>query len=856
MIVGSFTITVILAAMRYSSVSWATEINIESVQACVIANEELNEVTRERIAQCLGWENNLENTLCYGNYQPITVEPLATADEIRIDADNVSFYRAERSTLSGNVRVQQTDRVVNAQTAYIYRDAQSNQVTNIELLGNVRYLEPGRLMIARKVTINAQDKSGKAEDVLYRFNMQRHAAILPSWGQARFIERFANKDYLLSKATYTTCAPQDNAWHIEAEKITLDNAHSVGVARDAKLLIGKVPVLYAPYLSFPTSKERKSGFLIPTKGYSNVGGFDFSLPYYWNMAPNYDAVLTPHLYTRRGVMMGGQFRYLTQRSAGSLGARFLPNDHAYKKFIHTYESEYPQLHNASTDRWAFDVNDVTQLAPNLNFQVNYQQMSDDYFLQDFSTNLAILTERQLLREGRLSYTTDHWLMQGMVQSYQTLQPVNLTPVGDVYQRLPQLLAHGNYDDLWFNGNFNVLGQLDNFRWPNSLLPKAEGPRYYLNPVLSFPQLRPGGFFTPSVELVQNYYDMNSNVFVVDANAEPTALLMAHRNNLYRGYGTSRTYFSNTIPRYSVDTGLYFDRDLKLANKVFTQTLEPRLYYLNVPFRNQNIIPVFDSGYTIFNTDQLFRTNRFAGFDRIGDTNQLSYALTSRWLSEETGAEKASVTVGQIRYFKERKVQLCQSNNGYCFDSPETLGDLSPTEDFSPVAGRAVYHFNPAWIVTGDYVWDPATNATNNGQINFHYQPEINRILTFGYTYLVNGDITQVAYTDAQNNPLHQARASFAWPFSEKWSALGAFSYNISKRYGMMSLFGVQYDNCCWATRLIGGRVFQSLDLQARPQYNNNIYLQVLLKGLGSVGNSDPASAIHAYIPGYVDSFHS
>lgn len=855
-IIGFLSIVTFLCGVRYASLSWAAEINIESVQACVIANEEMNDLTRARIARCLAWEDNLDDSLCHGNYQPITVEPLNSNDEIRIDADNVSFYRAQRSTLSGNVRVQQTERVVNAQTAYIYRDVQTNQVTNIELLGNVKYLEPGRLIIARKVTINAQDKSGKAEDVLYRFNLQRHAAILPSWGRASYIERFANKNYLLKNATYTTCSPQDRSWHIEAEKITIDDARSIGVARDAKLLIGKVPVLYTPYLSFPTSKERKSGFLIPTKGYSNIGGFDFALPYYWNMAPNYDATITPHLYTRRGLMMGEQFRYLTQHSAGTIGARFLPHDRALKEFINTYKYEYPQLNNLSTDRWALDVNDVTQLAPNLNFRVNYQQMSDDYFLQDFSSNLAILTERQLLREGRLTYTTDHWLMWGMVQSYQTLQPINLTPVADIYQRVPQLMAQGNYDDLLFNGNFYVRGQFDNFRWPNSLLPKAEGPRYYLNPILSFPQLRPEGFFTPSVELVQNYYNLNSDVFVIDATAAPSALLFANKNNLFRGYGSSRAQFSNTIPRYSLDTGLYFDRNLQISNKAFTQTLEPRLYYLNVPYRNQNIIPVFDSAYTIFNSDQLFRTNRFSGFDRIGDTNQLSYGLTSRWLSEETGVEKASITVGQIRYFADRKVQLCQSNTGNCLDNPETLGFLSNTSEYSPVAARAVYHFNPSWIVTGDYVWDPATNATNNGQINFHYQPIINHIIHFGYTYLVNGDITQVAYSDAQNNPLHQASASFAWPFSDKWSALGAMSYNISKHYGMMSLVGIQYDSCCWATRLVGGRVFQSLDSQTRPQYNNNIYLQVLLKGLGSVGNSDPISAIHAYIPGYVDSFHS
>lgn len=852
-----------LSALRYTSVSWASSAVMEPIKACVIAKEQtLSVSTRYQIAQCLGWQENPYNTMCYGSYQPIVVETLSPADAVRLEADEVSFYREGRSTLSGNVTVQQEDRIVNANTAYVYRDGKSNQVTRIELLGQVKFIEPGRMMIARKVILNPADKSGTAESVLYRLDGQKHAAVLPAWGQASFVQRFANKDYLLQSATYTTCSPQDRAWHIEAKSIQLDDAHAKGVARNAKLVIGDVPVLYTPYLSFPTTKERKSGFLMPIKGYSNIGGFDLALPYYWNIAPNYDATIIPHLYTRRGMMMGGQFRYLTNYSSGSVNGRFLPNDRAYRTFLLDNEVAYPQLRHASTDRWAIDFNDYTRLSSNMDMRINYQQMSDDYFLQDFSSNLAILTERQLLREGQLNYLSEHWFLRGMVQSYQTLQPINQTPVGDVYQRLPQLMANGNYDDLPYNGNFTVLGEFDNFRWPNSLLPKAEGPRYYLNPVLSFPQMQPWGYVTPSLQLVQNYYDMNSKAYTLDALAQPTSVLMSNYGN-YNNYGdynyvlgTSAHHFSNTIPRYSLDSGLYFDRNIMINNHNIMQTLEPRLFYLYVPFHNQNTIPVFDSAYTIFNSDQLFRVNRFSGFDRIGDSNQVSYALTSRWLSDESGDEKASVTVGQTRYFSNRRVQLCQSNDGNCIDNPATLGFLSPFEDYSPVAARAVYHFNPYWIATSDYVWDPATHATNNGNINFHYQPGNNKIINFGYTYLVNGDITQVAYTNAQNNPLHQAAISYTWPINQKWSTLAAFSYNISKRYSMMSLAGIQYDSCCWAFRLVGGRVFQSLNSQARPEYNNNIYLQFLLKGLGTAEYSDPASTITTFIPGFVDSFHS
>jgi LPS-assembly protein len=871
---ASLIITVVTAISLYPVVrSYAREVIVEPVQACVVArNLELTDAVRAKIAQCLGWQPDSSYPPCCGYYQQLPITPLS-GNQVRIRANEVSFSREGRSQLSGNVEVQQTGRIVNAQTAYVYRDTKTNKVTQIELLGEVRYLEADRLMIARKAIINPQDKSGRIEDVLYRFNLQKRGAILPAWGRASLVERFANKDYLMCRATYTTCAPQDRAWQLEADSIAIDNAHDIGVARNAVLRIGGWPVLYTPFLSFPTSKKRKSGFLMPLVGHSNIGGFDLALPYYWNIAPNADATIMPHLYTRRGLMLEGGYRYLTENSFGIIRGRFLPHDRAYSRFLHDNEILYPELRGKSTNRWFFQAEDSTLLNPNLHFCFNFQQVSDDYFLQDFSSNLALLTERQLLRQGDVTYTTDHWWFRGMVQSYQTLHPINETPIEDIYQRLPQLQAFGAYDELPFNGNFSLLGQFDYFKWPGrhalfvskepywpedpffkpfepqlpeNILFKFNGPRYHLNPILSFPQMKPWGYFTPSLELVENYYDV------------------------HRPFLQENSQFNRTIPRYSLDSSLYFERPTTFMNEHFVQTLEPRLYYLYVPFHNQSQIPVFDSAYMIFNTDQLFRTNRFSGFDRIGDTNHLAYALKSRWLSAETGEEIGSFTLGQIRYFANRRVQLCQSITGFCEDNPLFLGFLSPLAKYSPLATRGEYHLNPTWTMSGDYVWDPFTHATNNGRVNLYYQPGINKIISFGYTYLVNGDITRVESShhlddlyhldhlhhlqELQVSPLHQATFSYAWPFSAKWSTFGAYNYNLSKHYEMMSFLGVQYDNCCWALRLIGGRTFQSLDFRLQPRYNNNVYLQILLKGLGSVGNSDPASKIHTFLPGYYDSF--
>lgn len=823
-----------LPTMIYYSLAHADSLINEPVQACVIARDvDLTAAIRAKFAQCLGWQTDESSPVCLGSYKPITVMPLATTDEVKIMADKVSFYQNKPSALKGHVEIQQNQRIVNAETAYVYRDAKTNQITKIEFLGNVHYLEPDRLMIARKASINPQDKSGQTEDVLYRFNTNKKQTLLPAWGRASLMQRFANSDYLLSEATYTTCAPQDRAWSLEAKSIQIDNKKSVGVARGVKLRVHDWPILYVPYLSFPTTKERKSGFLMPIAGYSNTGGFDFGVPYYWNIAPNHDLTLIPHAYSERGVMLGGEYRYLTERSYGVISGDFLPNDAAYGHFLREHEERFPRLRNSSTNRWSLGVLETTQFTPDLSFHATVQQVSDDYYFQDFSTNLALVTQRQLLRQADLTYTTENWIFRGMAQSYQTLHPVNEIPIIDQYERLPQLMAHGYYYELPAHGNLNVLGQYDQFFWPGRWWEGAQigmprGPRLHLNPVVSLPQHKPWGYITPSIEFVENYYEVSNNV------------------------GPAHTDYNRFIPRYAVRGGLFFERNFNFMNSAFTQTLEPSLFYLRVPFQDQSAIPIYDTANMIFNVDQLFRTNRFSGFDRIGDANQLSYALTTRWLSEETGLERANFSIGQIKYFTTRRVQLCRSLTGQCFASPYEIGQLSPFSPLSPIASRAVYHLNPVWGITGDYVWDPATSATNNGGANLHYQPSANAIINMGYNYLVNGDFTSVR---SNSNALHQAIVAFSLPLTDKWSTIGAYSHNISKDYNMMSLLGMQYNSCCWAVRILGGRTFKNLNASSVPQYNNNIYLQILLKGLGSVANSDPNSVLNTYIPGFNDPFH-
>jgi len=782
------------------------------------------------VAERLGWQVDDSHPLCRGYYKPY--QGAIYQDEgIHVSATSVSLVENGRSSLHGHVVLDEHDRHITANNAYLYRDAKTQNLTRILLLGDVHYEEPDKLLVAHKADLDPRTKAGIIYQALYRLGFVSGINPLPAWGYAEQVERFPDAHLAFSKASYTTCAPTDNAWRIEAKTLTVDTITDTGVAKNALLRVKGVPVLYSPYLTFPTSKKRKSGFLLPILGYNSMGGVDFALPYYWNIAPNYDATLIPHLYSKRGMMFGGKFRYLTPHSFGVIGAHILPHDREFASFINANKSEYPELASQSSDRWSILVNDRTNITDNLALDVNIQNVSDNYFLQDFSSNLAVLTDRQLLRQGVLTYQTPHWTYTGMVQSYQTLNPINLSPIAGVYERLPELSGVGSYA-LPFDSDLSILMQYDQFHWAmfNQIMP--EGPRFHVNPILSKTFMKPWGYLTPSLEFLATQYTVSTfgTPSTPSFNAE-----------WYRGY---------------VDMGLTFERHVSIADMNMTQTLEPRLFYLNVPNLNQANFPIYDSANMIFNTDQLFRTNRFSGFDRIGDANQLAYGVTSRWLSDKTGLEKLSVTVGQIYYFNNRQVQLCYAPLGQaCKESPLTLGYLSPDTRFSPIASQAMLHVSKAVSLIGGYVWDTNTNHTNNAQAILHYEPEPNKIVNAGISYLVNGDTTIVAYQGIQNNALYQASASVVWPISQRYSGIGIYNYNISKGYSMLSLLGLQYDNCCWAVRLLGGQTFNSLDGNGRPGYNNNVYLQVLLKGLGSVASTDPTSTIQTFVPGYRDPFH-
>lgn len=800
----------------------------------------------DAIENALGWVAKPRLNLCGGYYREPLLDfrqiGLLQSNDTSISADSGSLFKVGRSVLQGNVLVKQPDRQMTAQTAHIYRN-KAGKVTQIDLFGDVKFREQGRLLVGKTAHFQPNKKTGRVDHALYRLSLsneqsKQHGNVklfgTNGWGTAKTIERKKNGDYVLHHATYGTCPPPSQSWRISAKKIYLDKKSGRGYADNVVMRIHDVPVFYWPYYNFPIDDQRKSGFLTPYIGYGTNGGLNLALPYYLNLATNYDLILTPELYSKRGGMLGGTFRYLTKHRHGQMVFSYMPEDKEYKKFKRDNAKTF-QAQNRPPGkgnyRGSFSWQDDTQYNENWSTHIDYTNVSDDFYLQDFSNNLAVVTENQLLQKADVNYNNEHWTFLGRVQRYQTLQPLS-TLVSNVYSRLPQLVLTGNYPDSVLGGDFQVIGQFDSFQWPGpGELPIGE--RYHVNPQLSFPTHRAYGFFTPTIGLQATHYSVKN---------QPLG---------------SNTNLNRALPVLSVDSGLYFDRQLTLQGHDYIQTLEPRVYYLFVPYDNQEQVPNFESGYYIFNYQQLFRDNRFSGTDRIGDANQVSVGLTTRFIDSDTGFEKFRAGIGQIYYFRNRRVNLCPGIG--CTDNPVNgippLGFLSQTDKVSPLAGMLNYYITQHWSTTASVAWQPKDGRVDNGNLSLNYLPGENHIISLGYSFLRNGDQSGINRNpDRVNNNLDQITVSYAWPLNPRWSTVGAVSYNISHDYPMTYFSGIQYNTCCWAVRAVAARTFSSLNNNRDPRFNNSFYLQVLFKGLGTVGANNPSSMINSYVPGYRDMF--
>ena len=750
---------------------------------------------------------------------------------------------------------------ITAHKAYLYRDMSSGKLSAMEMIGDVHYREPNTLVIAKqgRYYLNTQTKS--LNDILYRTALtnnrqiigpslppeeikhERKITSLTAWGRAYEFSQTQPQVYELAEASFTTCPPIAPAWQIKAKHIVLNKNTGRGYATSARILVENIPVFYFPYINFSIDKQRKSGFLWPTIGNSNAWGPYLLTPFYWNIAPNYDMTITPGLLTKRGIQLSDHFRYLTQTSEGSLNGSVLPNDREFADFRHqtdaayaasrnpVIQSELNRLRTDSNTRKGFFWRDDSHFNAHWSSHVDFNYAGDDYYLRDFGSDLNEITQNQLLQEGDLYYKSPNWNFIGRLQTYQTLHPISINsevPVQNQYRRLPQLILNADYPNQRYGLEYFIQSDITHFeilKTPGTHIDHPTGNRFHLQPGVSWPLDLSYFYMTPRAQLALTEY----NLYQIEDQQLP--------GNIKRA-----------VPIFDITTGWIFTRHIRLFRYGFQQTLEPQLYYVYVPYRNQADIPIFDTTVNTLTYDQLFNYNRFSGIDRIGNANQVSVGITTRLIDQLSGLEKVRLGIGQMIYFVKRRVTLC--NNNACTDNPD---NPILEQHFSPILGLLKYNVNIAWSISANTLWNPITKLFENTTLNFHYQPDMQRILNLGYSFVRNGDsLSGITVNSSQSN-LQVADFSFAWPLTPTISTIGRFSQDIKQNHFQNALLGLQYDTCCWAIRLVGGQAFTNLSTNNSPQYHNQYYMQFAFKGLGNIGTGNP-SGLLSRISGYNTQF--
>lgn len=679
-----------------------------------------------------------------------------------IQADEASAREGEFAEAHGNVVVTRDNLKVESDWA---RYSQSTD--RLRAGDKITMYKDGDVLVGTQLDLALNAREGDLLDPVYQ--MAKGAA---RGDAVKLIFEGPNR-YTIRNGRMTTCEPGNNDWYMHSSTLDLDYNTNLGQAWNGWLEFKGAPIFYYPWVDFTLDNSRKSGLLAPKIGYGNKNGFQLQTPYYFNLAPNYDATLTPNLMTRRGLMLGGEFRYLEPDYSGVLRVEGL-NDKVEDKTRSSLLFQHKQ-----------------QFTSRLRLDVNIQRTSDNEYLSDFGDRLAVTSQSNLPREGILSYAGDTWSSFIRWQRYQTLRTLT-NPVEKPYDRAPQVYFTAQ-PQLVPGLVTTASGELTEFIHPT----KTEGLRSWVYPSVAAPFNETWGFIIPKVGVHATSYQL-------------------------RPHNQSDTDYSRVLPITSLDTGLYFERETNLYGQDMVQTLEPRAYYLYIPYRDQSHLPVFDSSETDLSLTQLFSENQYSGQDRINDANQVTLALTSRLFEGDSGIERLSATVGQRLYFSDQRVTL---------SSP----------------GRADSARRSDWLMTvSAQLWN---NLTASYAMQYNQQDSTLRRADVALTWKPGEyKLLNLRYVDNRIVDTRQASVSGQWPLGDGWYAMGRYNYSLTNSRALEILGGVEYNAGCWGLRLAAQRYASSTN-----SYNTAFFAILELGGIAGIG-SNPLDAIRQSIPGYSNTY--
>jgi LPS-assembly protein len=705
--------------------------------------------------------------------RPYVEAELAEGDTF-MTADEADLVEGGISTLTGKAEI---TRDIQQVTADVIKYNEPNDTADLK--GDINYWDDAVFLNSKEAFLQFDNGIGEFTNADYILKESRGR------GSADKLVLDIGTKTDMEKVEYTTCDPDDQFWKMSASSLSLDHENNKGTAKNVVIKIKNFPVFYTPYLSFPLSKERKSGFLAPGYGSTKRYGVELRTPYYWNISPNMDATFTPRLFSDTGMMGIGEYRYMFSRGSGEVNLEYLPNDN----------------NRNDDDRSLFGFKHQQTFANSGKLFVDYNQVSDKFYFEDFGSQLSSTSTRFLEQRADVSYRGKNWNLFTRVQNYQVVDR-SIDGASRPYKRLPQVLF--NYNSTRVNRaiNYGLNSEAVYFDRgeSTSIASNVNGLRVDLNPYLSFPVSTRATFIEPKVRLRYTQYSLSDK-------------------------GNFESSPSRVLPVVSLDSGVFFERDVSLFNKNFMQTLEPRLYYLYVPETDQSDLPVFDTGLYTFSFNSLFREDRFNNPDRMGDANQVTLAVTSNLVNQNTGINVGSVSVGQIFYLDKRKVAL--PNN------------TAPEDDFSAFVGAfnttAIKH----WNISGDIQWNPnVSSSTEKLTAQATYNPAPGKILNLAYR--INRQ---------RNKDIEQSDLSVRWPLVNNWNVVGRWNYAIPEGRSLEAFAGLEYESCCWGARAVARRYLTDID----GDFETGIFLQLELKGLAGVGKKT-VDFLKQQIPGYQSEF--
>lgn len=691
--------------------------------------------------------------------------------------------------------------------------------------GNVRYQDSSIRMKAKRAEGNQESDTHKISDIQYQLVSRRGN------GGAESID-LQGAVGQMHRSTYTTCDPSQPVWKLSAPQIEVDNDAGFGTARNAVLRIGKVPVLWAPYFKFPIDDRRQTGLLYPQVGLSGRNGFDYTQPIYLNLAPNFDDTLMPRYMSKRGFMLDNEFRYLYDGGRGELLTAYLPNDKLRDK-----------------DRGRVEFGGYHNINANWQARASLAWVSDERYLEDFSNRLLGVTTSNLQSQIGIYGTGENWT-GGLMADYWQLTDYTLTESSLPYARQPRLFVNwdkpllpwletGVYAEAVNFTHLDVHGKIIDAEgeYVRDGLPPTRmdgGSRIDIKPYVSMPFSGAAWYVTPTLAYRYTGYDLERGLAdsIRRSQLTPEQLAVATPDQL-RG----NTSPSRSLPIGTIDAGLFFDRETTIGGTRFLHTLEPRLFYLRTPYRDQSDLPVFDTRDFTFSWGQLFRDSRYSGADRQNDANQLTMAVSTRFIDQDSGKERFSGSIGQILYFDDSRVTLNSS------ETPVEQGKSAWIADTN-------YMINDRWTLGATYQWDPKYKREDLASVRARYLMSNDGIVNLTYRSRLNPQASTTA-TRRDRTLLEQADLSFLYPLNERWSLVGRYYYSIQDRAPLEIIGGVQWDSCCLAVRAIARRYVRNRE----GELNNSFQIEFVLKGLSSIGQNTDRTLRRAILGYYRDDLY-